>query len=104
MSGGKSVQRLMKLSLNSDCQKVCIFSHMQRDSTPALSVGRSVGWLVGRSHFTFEYVFCSLTILLLPKCSGELKYGPCPPARNWGSRVSSLVNCLTVDITDSEIK
>ena len=29
--------------------------------------------------------------MLLPKCSGDLKYGPCPPARDWGSRVSGLV-------------
>ena len=54
---------------------------------PALSVGRLVGW----SHFTFFYDFISLTSLLLPKWSGDLKYGPCPPARDFGSRVSGLV-------------
>ena len=32
-----------------------------------------------------------LAIPLLPKCSTDLKYGPCPPARDWGSRVSGLV-------------
>ena len=58
---------------------------------PALSVGRSIGWSVGRSHFTFFYDFISLTSLLLPKRSGDLKYGPCPPARDFGSRVSGLV-------------
>ena len=31
-----------------------------------------------------------LTILLLPKCSGDLKYGPCLPARDWGSCESGL--------------
>ena len=79
-----------------------IFSRVLRDSTPRF-VRRSIGWSVG--HTLLFYVFYSSTILLLPKCSGELKYGPCPPAHDWGSRVSSLVNCLTVDIiTDSEIK
>ena len=47
----------------------------------------SVGW----SHFTFFYDFISLTSLLLPKWSSDLKYGPCPPARDFGSRVSGLV-------------
>ena len=55
------------------------------------SVGWSVGRSVGRSHFTFFYDFISLTSLLLPKWSGDLKYGPCPPARDFGSRVSGLV-------------
>merc|ERR1712105_153220 len=27
----------------------------------------------------------------LPKCSAGLNHGPCPPARDWGSRVSGLV-------------
>ena len=78
----------------------------------------SVGWLVGRlvghtsllrgprffpSNGVIGYskksmpgcvsglVFYSLTILLLPNCSGELKYGPCPSARDWGNHVSGLV-------------
>lgn len=33
-----------------------------------------------------------MTSLLLPKWSSDLKYGPCPPARDFGSRVSGLVN------------
>ena len=52
------------------------------------SVGRSVGRSV---TFYFFLWFYSLTSLLLPKWSSDLKYGPCPPARDFGSRVSSLV-------------
>ena len=33
----------------------------------------------------------SFASLFLLKCSGYLKYGPCPPARDWGSHVSGLV-------------
>ena len=62
----KSVQRFMKLSQNSACQKVHIFRRLLRDSTPRF-VRRSVGWFVGRSHLTSDYVFCSLNLLLLPK-------------------------------------
>ena len=62
---------------------------------PALSVGQSVCWSVGRSvtfyFFYFFYEFYFWTSLLLPKWSGDLKYGPCPPARDFGSRVSGLV-------------
>ena len=52
------------------------------------SVCRSVGRLVGCS-FYFFYIF--FTSLLLPKWSSDLKYGPCPPTRDLGSRVSGLV-------------
>ena len=76
-----------------------IFSRVHATLQPALSVGwsvgRSVGRLVGRSvgwsNFTFFYDFISLTSLLLPKWSSDLKYGPCPPAHDFGSCVSSLV-------------
>ena len=68
-----------------------IFSRVHATLQPALSVGRSVGRSVGPSHFTFFYDFISLTSLLLPKWSGDLKNGPCPPARDFGSRVSGLV-------------
>ena len=50
---------------------------------PALSVGRS--------HFTFFYVFYSLTVLLLPKWSGDLKYGPCPSARVWALFIEETI-------------
>ena len=33
----------------------------------------------------------ALVSLLLFKCFNDLKYGPCPPTRDWGSRVSGLV-------------
>ena len=32
-----------------------------------------------------------LAIPPLPNCSTDPKYGPCPPARDWGSRVSGHV-------------
>ena len=72
---------------------------------PTLSVRRSVRWSVRWSvrrsvrrsiglsvtlYFFGVYVFF-FAIPLLPKCATDLKYGPCPPARDWGSRVSGLV-------------
>ena len=51
---------------------------------PALSVRLSVGWLVGwlvgwsvsQLYFIF-FVLYSLTLLLLPKCSSDLRNDPC---------------------------
>ena len=60
-----------------------LFSRVHVTLQPTLSVGRSEGW----SHFTFFYDFISLTSLLLPKC------GPCPTARNFHSRVSTIQPC-----------
>ena len=54
-------------------------------------VRRSVGPSVGPSHFTFSAFMGILAIPLLPKCATDLKYGPCPPARDWGSCVSGLI-------------
>ena len=72
-SGGQSVGWLVG-------QLVCRF------------VGQSACWSVGRSvALYFFYDSISLTSLLLPKWSSDLKFGPCPPARDFGSRVSSLV-------------
>ena len=57
------------------------FKSRARDSTTRF-VRRSVGRSVGRSRFTLFYDFSD---------SSDLKYGPCPPARDFGSRVSGLV-------------
>ena len=52
----------------------------------------SIGLSVCRSHFT-SFMFLDFC----PHCScpnaqiRPLKYDPCPPARNWGSRVFGLV-------------
>ena len=84
-----------------------VFSRVLRNSTPrfvGLSVGPSVCPFVhlsvrrsvGPSHFTFLALMGFLALLLLPKCSTDLNYGPCPPARDWGSRVSGLVQLLLV--------
>ena len=67
-----------------------IFSRVLRDSTPRF-VRRSVGWSVGQSVGHTLLFFYSLTVRLLSKWSGELKHGPCPPTRDWGSRVTGLV-------------
>ena len=61
----------------------CIFSRVHAILQPALSVRRS--------RFPFFMILFFFTSLLLPKWSSDLKYGPCPPARDWGSRVYGLV-------------
>ena len=65
-------------------------SRVLRDSSPGFvrpfvspSIRRSAGW----SHFTSNYDFYALTSLILPIWSNDLKYGPCPPARDLGSLV-----------------
>ena len=71
--------------------------HVLGDSTPRFvgpSVGPSIGLSICWSHFTFYGFLRSLASLLLPKWSSDLKYSPCPPALNWGSRVSGLVSSL----------
>ena len=73
-----------------------IFSRVHATLQPALSISRLVSWWVGWSvgwsvTLYFFYDFISFISLLLPKWSGDLKYGPCPPARDFGSRVSGLV-------------
>ena len=61
------------------------------------SVGPSVHPFVGPSHFTYSALMGVLALLLLPKSSTDLNYGPCPPARDWGSRVSGLVFSRIID-------
>ena len=62
---------------------------------------RSVGWWVGRlvswsrRHILHFFKFLrSLSSLLMPQRFSDLKYNPCPPARDWGTRVSGLVYSL----------
>ena len=59
---------------------------------PALLVGMSACPSVTLNFF---YDFYFWTSLLLPKWSCDLKYGPCPPAHDFGSRVSGLVTITT---------
>ena len=68
------------------------------------SVRLSVHWLVGHTFLFYDFYFW--TLLLLPKWSSVLKYGPCPPTRNLCSRVSGLVKLWRFSITDwrSEIQ
>ena len=57
-------------------------------------VGPSIRPSVRRSALCNTYSFGllrSLASLLLPKWSSDLKNSPCPPACDWGSRVSGLV-------------
>ena len=61
-----------------------LFSRVPRDSTPRF-VRPSV-----TLYFFYDFIF--LTTLLLPKWSGDLEYGPCPPLREFGGPVSGLVS------------
>ena len=53
-------------------------------------------------HPALSFFFCffsrSLFSLLLPKWSSDLKYSPCPPTCDWGSRVSGLVGLRKASI------
>ena len=70
--------RFVRLSI---CPSICPLS------------GWSVCWLVGLSIvFYFSDDFISLTLLLLPKWSSDLQYGPCPPPPNLESRESGPVH------------
>ena len=68
-----------------------------------MSVRRSVGRLVGPLFTcplcTFSAFLIFLCSQLLPKCLAELYHCSCPPARDWGSRVSGLVQCTTCDVS-----
>ena len=69
---------------------------MLRDSTPRF-VCLSIGWLVN-GHTLLLYDFYSLTALLRPERFNDLRYGPCPPARDWGSRVSGILFFLCQEL------
>ena len=70
-----------------------IFSRCYATLHPALLVRRSVGPYIRHTYF-FVFFLWSLASQLLPKWSSDLKYIPCPPARDWGSCVSGLVHFL----------
>ena len=77
-----------------------VFSRVQRDSTtrfvrPSNGPDRPTETAL-RTHILLFYDFYFFTSMLLPKWSSDLKYGPFPPARYWGSRVSGLVFLLRV--------
>ena len=63
---------------------VSLFSRVLRDSTP-----RFVRPLVGHTLLLLCFLFFDRTTPA--QCSGDLKYGPCPPTRDWGSCVYGLV-------------
>ena len=79
---------------DSTSYKMLVVSRVLRDSTSRYvgrSVGRSVGRLVG-PLFTFSAFLSFLSIRLLPRCPSDfLQHCSCPPARDYGGRVSSLV-------------
>ena len=54
-------------------------------------------------HISFFYVILrSLAFLLLPKCSADLKYDPCPPAHDLGSRIPGLFLSDNVAFTQKQ--
>ena len=76
----------IKTCLRYKCLATNIFSRMHARTRLYNPLCPSVG-----PHFTFFMIFNSLTSLLLPKWSSDLKYGPCPPTCDFGSCVSALV-------------
>ena len=71
---------LISLSVSLFLSLICSRTHA---TTPCF-----VHWLV---TLYFIYDFYIWTSLLLHKWSSDLKYGPCPPACNWGSLVSGFL-------------
>ena len=57
---------------------------------PTLLVRPSISLLVHQLYLFFLFFLQSFASLFLPKWLSNLKYSPCPSARNWGSNVSSL--------------
>ena len=76
-----------------------VFFFFKSRATPRY-VGQSVGQSVDRSVcplFTISAFLSFLRLLLLPRCPSDLlQHCSCPPACDWGSRVSGLVYfCLS---------
>ena len=82
--------RVPKIAQNIILFFSCVHATLQH----ALYVCASVGWSASWSHYSFFYNIFSFTSLLLPKWSSDLKYGPCLPTCDFGSRVSGLVSFL----------
>ena len=79
---------------------VCFISRVLHDSMTCY-VGQSIGPLVRRSVRVsfFRRLRAFFALLLLPNCSNSLFYHcPCPPARDFGSRVYGLVTSKTCKI------
>ena len=76
-----SCQWILPISISVSLSLFCSRTHA---TTPCF-----VHWLV---TLYFIYDFYIWTSLLPPKWSSDLKYGPCPPACNFHSRVSGLVH------------
>ena len=66
-------------------QKFLIFSCVHA----TLHLALSVGWFVTLYFFFYDFYFWTSLLWLI--WSSDFKYGPCPPARDFGSRVSGLV-------------
>ena len=80
--GSDFIRGFIHLPTPKDIRTVVDVTVFGRDFTPSF-VRPSVGQSVGPSHLTLSLLFCSLTSLLLPKRSRDLKYR--------GSHVSGLV-------------
>ena len=76
-----------------ECVFKVLFQSRARDSTPRF---------VRRSLLFYDFYFW--TSLLMPNWSSDLKYGPCPPARDFGSRVSGLVYHPPTRVSDHVVK
>ena len=71
---------------------IIVFSRVLRNSTIRF-VGLSVGLFIRPSVTLYFLAFMGiLALLLLPKYFTDLKYIPCPLARDWVRCVSGLVS------------
>ena len=77
---GPSHFLLLNMNLGFRSVSAHAFGHVQHNSTPRF-VSQSVGWPIG--HILLFFSFFDLTAPALPKIR----------PRDWGSRVSGLVQC-----------